>query len=96
MKVSEKITKLRSEIRRIAKKHGARNLRVFGSVARGEDTEHSDLDLLIDVAPKHSPFFPGGLVMDLEELLGVQVDVVTENGLHRLIKQDVLKEARKL
>jgi hypothetical protein len=96
MKVSEKITKLRSDIMRIARKHGARNLRVFGSVARGEDTDSSDLDLLIDVAPKHSPFFPGGLVMDLEELLGVQVDVVTENGLHRLIKQDVLKEAKKL
>ena len=96
MKVSEKLHSLRPEIMRIAKKHGARNLRVFGSVARGEDTESSDLDLLIDVAPKHSPFFPGGLVMDLEELLGVQVDVVTENGLHRLIKQEVLKEARKL
>jgi len=96
MKVSEKIDKLRTEIKRIARKHGARNLRVFGSVARGEDTDSSDLDLLIDVAPKHSPFFPGGLVMDLQELLGIHVDVVTENGLHSLIKQEVLKEARKL
>ncbi len=83
----------REEILRIAARHGARNVRVFGSVARGEAGEQSDIDLLVDVGPGRTPFFPGGLLADLEELLGCKVDVVTAEGLHWYIRDRVLKEA---
>lgn len=83
----------REEILRIAERHGACNVRVFGSMARGEDRPDSDLDLLVDVGPKPSPFFLGGLLADLEDLLGRNVDVVTEAGLHWYIRDRVLHEA---
>jgi len=86
----------REEILRIAEKHGARNVRVFGSVAHGEATETSDIDLLVDTAEETSPWFPAGLVAELEELLGRQVDVVTTNGLYWLLRRRILKEARPL
>lgn len=87
------IQEKRNAIIRIAERHGAFNIRVFGSVARGEDHPASDIDLLVEVGPEHSPFFPGGLIADLEDLLGRKVDIVTENGLHWYIKDRVLKEA---
>ena len=65
----------------IARRYGARNLRVFGSVARGEADEGSDLDLLVDLEPGRNLFDLGGLALDLEDLLGCSVDVVTERGL---------------
>ena|SRR5690242_16516190 len=83
----------REEIQRIAAKHGAYNVRVFGSFARGEAGPQSDLDLLISVGSKTTPWFPGGLVSDLEQLLGRRVDVLTENGLSSLIRDRVLNEA---
>lgn len=83
----------REVILHTAAKHGAYNVRLFGSVARGEATAESDLDLLVDVGPNHSPFFPGGLLIDLEELLGCKVDIVTEQGLHWYIRDRVLREA---
>ena len=83
----------RNEILRIAKKHGAYNVRVFGSTARGEAGSGGDIDFIVDVGGNHSPFFPGGLLADLEDLLGCEVDVVTENALHWYIKEKVLKEA---
>lgn len=86
----------REEILRIAACHGAANVRVFGSVTRGEDDAGSDVDLLVDMQPEHSPFFPGGLVADLEELLGRNVHVVTEDALHWAMRANVLKEAVKL
>jgi predicted nucleotidyltransferase len=86
----------RSEILRIATEHGARNIRVFGSAARGEDTGQSDLDLLVTTTPDVSPWFPAGLVADLEALLGRRVDIVTEASLHRLLRRRILKEARPL
>jgi hypothetical protein len=81
------------EILAIAHKHGVRSVRVFGSFARGEAREDSDLDLLIQAGPGRTPFFPGGLLADLEEALGRKVDVVEENGLHWVIRERVLKEA---
>ncbi|MCZ8357590.1 MAG: nucleotidyltransferase family protein, partial [Microcystis sp. LE19-388.1G] len=85
------------DILKIATKHGAFNVRVFGSVARGEETENSDIDFLIDYdLAKTSPWFLGGLLVNLEDLLGCKVDVVTEKSLHHLIKQRILKEAIKL
>lgn len=83
----------RDVIRRIAEKHGATNLRVFGSVARGEARPDSDVDLLVDAGPVTSPWFPGGLVADLEALLGRRVDVVTERGLRPELRPYVLREA---
>jgi predicted nucleotidyltransferase len=86
----------REDILRIASTHGAYNVRIFGSVARGEATDQSDVDLLVDVGPNRSFFFPGGLLRDLETLLGRHVDIVTENGLKSNIRNDVLKEAKPL
>lgn len=96
MTVQEAVLAHREEILRIAARHGATNVRVFGSVARGTAGLDSDLDLLIDVGPKTSPWFPGGLLMDLEELLGYHVDITTERGLHPVIRDRVLAEARPL
>jgi hypothetical protein len=86
----------RTEILALAKKHGAENVRVFGSVVRGTASEASDLDLLISLGPNRTPFFPGGLKADLEGILGCEIDIVTENGLHRLIRDAILREAKPL
>ena len=83
----------REEIQKIAAKHGARNIRVFGSVARGNARPDSDVDFLIDVEPITSSWFPAGLVQDLESLLGRRVEVVTERGLNHLLRDEVLREA---
>jgi predicted nucleotidyltransferase len=96
MKIEELLKSRREEILEIARKHGAYNLRVFGSVARGEANEQSDLDFLVEVGAIHSAWFPAGLVADLEDLLGVPVDIVTTDGLHWYIKEKVLSEARPL
>ncbi len=94
--VADLLREKREEILRIAEKHGARNVRVFGSVAHGEATESSDIDLLVDTAEKTSPWFPVGLVEELEGLLGRRVDVVTTNGLYWLLRRRILTEARPL
>lgn len=86
----------RQAIRDLASRHGARNVRVFGSVARGNDDAHSDIDLLVDMEPGRSLLDLGGLVMDLRELLRSDVDVVTENGLRPAMRERVLREARPL
>ncbi len=83
----------REQIRKIAAQHGARNVRVFGSVARGDAQPDSDVDFLIDVEPVTSSWFPAGLVQDLESLLGRRVEVVTERGLNHLIRDEILREA---
>lgn len=94
MSLKQLLQDRREEILKIAAKHGAFNVRVFGSVARGEETASSDIDFLIDYdLSKTSPWFPGGLLADLEDLLGCKVDIVTEKGLHYFIKERVLKEA---
>ena len=93
MGISERIRSRREEVLRVAALHGARNLRVFGSVARGEAGPGSDLDLLVDLEPGRSLFDLGGLLMDLQELLGCRVDVVTESGLRERIRERVLREA---
>lgn len=92
----ELIERNREQILRIAARHGATNLRIFGSFAGGNPGPRSDVNFLVDVGPKRSPFFPGGLVADLEDLLGRTIDVATENGLHSLIRDVVLDEARPL
>jgi len=93
MRIDELLKERRQEILRIAARHGAHNVRVFGSVARGEAGPDSDVDLLVEVGSDRTPFFPGGLIADLEELLGKKVQIVTPEGLHWYIRERVLEEA---
>jgi len=83
----------RVEILRIAETHGASAVRVFGSAARGAAGPHSDVDLLVRMEPGRSLLDHVALWQALEDLLGCRVDVVSENALHRLIRQQVLQEA---
>ena len=73
----ELLKQKRDDIQRVASKHGAYNIRVFGSVARGEARPDSDIDLLIEKGPTTSSWFPAGLVLELEEMLGRRVEIVT-------------------
>jgi uncharacterized protein len=97
MTLLETLQEKREQVLEVAAKHGAFNVRVFGSVVRGEDTPESDIDFLIDYDPeKVTPWFPGGLLMDLQDLLGRKVDVLTERGISPLIRERVLSEAKPL
>ena len=82
----------RTEIVRLGDLYGARNIRVFGSVARGDNSAASDVDLLVDMDQGRSLFDLAGLVADLQDLLGVRVDVVTIGGL-RYLRRQILAEA---
>jgi predicted nucleotidyltransferase len=82
----------RSEILGLAAKFGARNVRVFGSVARGDDRPDSDIDLLVDMEPGRSLFDLVGYWQGLEELMRCRVDVVTEKGLKPRVRGSVMKE----
>ncbi|MBL8769150.1 MAG: nucleotidyltransferase family protein [Planctomycetes bacterium] len=83
----------RANVLRAAAKYGARNVRVFGSVARGEATATSDIDFLVELEPGRSLLDLGGLQFELEQLLGRHVDLVTERGLKERIRAHVLREA---
>ncbi len=96
MGIAEVIDKQRNQILAIAAGYGAGNVRVFGSVARGEADDQSDVDFLVDLEEGRSLFDLGGLLMDLQSLLGRKVDVVTEKGLHWYIRDKILHEARPL
>ena len=93
MGVEDLLENKREEILQVAARHGATNIRIFGSVARGEADERSDVDFLVDMASGRSLLDLGGLLMDLQELLGRPVDVVTEKGLRERIRERVLREA---
>ena len=97
MEIDELLKEKREQIITIAAKHGANNVRIFGSVARGEADEKSDIDLLIDYcSERRSPWFPLRLIRELEALLGRKVDIVTEQGLKDRIRERVLLEAKPL
>jgi predicted nucleotidyltransferase len=83
----------RKEILVIAARHGARNVRIFGSVARAQEGRDSDVDVLVDMEPGRSLFDLGGFLMELQDLLGCRVDVVTEQGLRPRLRERVLREA---
>jgi predicted nucleotidyltransferase len=93
MGIDELLAAKRAEVLKIAAQYGARRVRVFGSVARDEADEHSDIDLLVDLEPGRSVLDLGGMLMDLRSLLGRKVDVVTERGLKPRIRDRVLREA---
>ncbi len=93
MGIDEVLKGQRAEILRIAAQHGAHNVRVFGSVVRGEATPDSDLDVLVDLEPGRSLLDHAGLLVALEQLLGRKVDVVTERGLRARARDRILKEA---
>jgi predicted nucleotidyltransferase len=96
VQTSELLRQQRVEILRTASRYGARNVRVFGSAARGDAGPESDIDLLVDLEPGRSLLDLGALLMDLQDLLGCPVDVVTEAGLRSRIRERVLREARPL
>jgi predicted nucleotidyltransferase len=93
MRLLELLQQRRNEILNIAARYGASNVRIFGSVARGEDRADSDIDFLVDLEPHRTLFDLGGLYSDLHDLLGHRVDVVTENGISKYIRPQVLAEA---
>lgn len=96
MTPEQRLKEKRQEILRIAAEHGAHNVRVFGSVARGEADERSDIDFLVELEPGRSLFDLGGLQYDLQALLGCAVDVVTERALKARIRDRVVREAAPL
>jgi uncharacterized protein len=96
MGVEELLKEKREDILKIAASYGARNVRVFGSVARGEADESSDIDLLVDMEPDRSLLDVASLLADLRDLLGRRVDIVSEKGLYWLIRRRILKEAKPL
>ena len=93
MGVSEILGSHRQQILSIARRHGAVRVRVFGSVAEGRADEHSDVDFLVDLEKGRSLMDLGGLLSDLQDLLGRPVDVVTEAGLRPRIREEVLRQA---
>lgn len=86
----------RTEIRGLAERHGLRDVRIFGSMARGDADEASDVDLLVTLPPGRTGLALGALLMDVQDLLGRRVHVVTDHGLHPGVRDRVLEEARML
>ena len=96
MRIEELLNEKRQAVLGLADKHGARNVRIFGSVARGESSTESDIDLLVKMEDGRSLLDLSALTLELRELLGVKVDVVSEDGIYWLLRRRILKEARPL
>ncbi len=96
MSLKKLLKQRRAEILGIARQHGAHNIRIFGSVRMENEGPDSDIDLLVDLHKGRSLMDLGGMVFDLQQLLGRNVDIVTEKGLHWYIKEEILKEAEPL
>lgn len=96
MSIYERLQAKREQILQTAAKYGAYNIRIFGSVARQEADANSDVDFLVEMQSGRSLFDLGGLLMELQEILGCKVDVVTEKGLRQRIRERVLNEATPL
>ena len=93
MTAYEQIHEMRDKIREVAARHDVTRIRVFGSVVRQEESPESDVDFLVVVGSETTPWFPAGLVLELEELLGRPVEIVTERSLDPLVRDRVLEEA---
>jgi predicted nucleotidyltransferase len=96
MNIEQFLHEKRDDILAIAAKHGAYNIRIFGSVVRGEAGPDSDIDFLVDAGPATSSWFPAGLILDLEKILGRRVEVVTEKALSPYIREYVIREVKPL
>ncbi|MGD0238662.1 MAG: nucleotidyltransferase family protein [Syntrophorhabdales bacterium] len=96
MDLKDLLKENRAAILETAKRHGARNVRIFGSVARGDYDDGSDLDFLVEMEPGTSLLDHASLLLDLESLLGRKVDVVSEKGIKARMRERVLREARPL
>lgn len=96
MKPSYALHQHKDAIKQIVERHHARNARLFGSVLRGEDSTTSDLDILVDTTGETSLFDIGSIQVELSELLGVRVDVLTPDALPERWRQEVIQEARPL
>lgn len=96
MKLAEAVARHKVEIRQIVEQHNAVNARIFGSLLRGEETEASDLDLLIEPTPRTTLFDIGAIKHDLQRLLGVTVDVLTPNSLPDWIRAEIMATAKPL
>jgi predicted nucleotidyltransferase len=92
MRLRDRLPELREEIRRIAAENGARDVRIFGSVARGEECDGSDVDFLVALEPGRSLLDLARLELRLERLLGRPVDVVTDAGLRDVVRNAALRE----
>jgi len=93
MDIDRLLKEHRQEILALAVRHGAKRIRIFGSVTRGEADGQSDVDFLVDMEHGRSLMDMGGLLMDLQELLGCKVDVVSEKGLRPRMRNRILEEA---
>jgi uncharacterized protein len=91
-----RLRELRGDILRIAERHGVKNIRVFGSVARGEATATSDVDLLLELEAKRSLFDLSGFKIDMEDLLGCRVDVATPAAIDPRMKERIYADAKSL
>ena len=88
------LSQLRPAVLRVTKQYGAKNVRIFGSFARGEQRERSDLDLLVELPEGSSLLDLAGLKVDLEEALHRKVDVLTDDGISRYLRKRILEEAK--
>jgi uncharacterized protein len=93
VKFLDNVRSQRSKILETARRRGVRNIRVFGSVARGEERADSDVDLLVELEASRSLFGLGGFLMDLHDLLGRKVDVATDDALPSSLRDRILREA---
>ncbi len=93
MTAKREILDRREDILAIAERHGARNVRIIGSMARGDATDASDLDLVVRFDPDRTLFDHGELIMDLRDLLGIEVDVISEAGMRDRFRRRVMEEA---
>jgi predicted nucleotidyltransferase len=91
--IRDRLTALRPDVPNVSRRHGASNLRVYGSIATGQEHEHSDLDLVVDLSPDHSLLEVISLRQDLEDLLGYSVDLTEESELHPLLRDEILAQA---
>jgi len=96
MTIQEQLFQKRDDILRLAANYGAGNVRVFGSGVRGDDSAESDIDFLVSLAPGRSLMDQAGLLVDLRNLLGREVDVVADDNIHWLLRRRILKEAKPL
>ncbi|GIW60667.1 MAG: nucleotidyltransferase [Patescibacteria group bacterium] len=96
MRLEQLLKEKREEILRLCAKYGARNVGIFGSIARGTEDEQSDIDLIVEFEPGRSLLDHAGLWLELQELLGCKVDVVSERGIKARIRERVLREAMPL